>query len=148
MYIYWFMYIYIYINICIYLCSIVYVEGGDLRWVSPLFLSWLRQSICSLVHSSDSYCSPIMAKIGTRFWTGSSTQTGGFLQCSHGTGEQELGSVVAPQVTCPLCHVPLVQVYTCKKTVRSIRVRFYSPTAINYILGGFFFLLQLCLHED
>lgn len=66
MYIYWFMYIYIYIyiNICIYVCSIVYVEGGDLRWVSPLFLLWLRQSICPLVHSSDSYCSPIMAKQG------------------------------------------------------------------------------------
>lgn len=56
--------IYIYINICIYVCSIVYVEGGDLRWVSPLFLLWLRQSICPLVHSSDSYCSPIMAKQG------------------------------------------------------------------------------------
>lgn len=105
------------------------------------FLLWLRQSICPPVHGHGSYCSPTMAKIGTRFWAGSSTQTRGFLKCSRGTGEQELGSVVAPQVTCPLCHVLLVQLHTCKKTVLCIRGFTFAHQLLSIILLEAFFPL-------
>lgn len=64
-----------------------------------------------------------------------------FCKAAMSTGEQDSATVVAPQVTRPLCHVPLMQLHKCKKRVLSMIEFTLQTNCFQLCSWRLFFLL-------